>query len=136
MGSRFLFPSHFQTLFKICDMRKEKPLRLNIAYAIDYRGPDDDQLTFVFIGVDSITVGKVFQWLIAGGYVAKGFMLTDEHACVYRNGKHYWRVSAQMDQPNMEFVSVDDMCLLIESRFKAMQHYITRISNYNKFLNT
>lgn len=117
-------------------MRKEKPLRLNIAYAIDYRGPDDDQLTFVFIGVDGTTVRKVFDWLIAGGFVAQGFLLNNEHACVYRNGKHYWRVSVQMIKPNMEFTSVNDMCLLIESRFKSMQHDITKLSSYKIFLNT
>ena len=116
-------------------MSDKKTIRPHISYAIDYRGKDDDQLTFVFVGTDSDTIRQVFQWLIAGGNVAKGFLLKDEHACVWRNGKYYWRVSAQMSYPNLAFASIDDMCLLIESRLHSMGYDTKRIRDYNVFLN-
>lgn len=116
-------------------MIKPTPLT-HVRYAIDYRGPDEDQLTFVFVGIDSDAIREVFLWLIAGGHVAKGFLLKDEHACVWRNGKYYWRVSAQIKSPNYDFISIDDMCLLIESRLHSMGFLlITKIDSYNKFLN-
>jgi len=112
------------------------PLYTDAAYSIDYRGDNDDQLTFVFLGADTDVIKAVFRWLIAGGNIAKGFLLKDEHACVWRNGKHFWRVSAQIDSPNYEFASLDDMCLLIESRLRAIGYQrIVRINDYNKFLN-
>lgn len=111
------------------------PAQKPVQYAIDYRGPEEDQLTFVFVGIDSDTIREVFQWLIAGGNIANGFLLKDEHAPFYRHGKYFWRVSAQLDCPNYAFASVDDMCLLIESRLHTLGRAAKRLPNYNKLLN-
>jgi hypothetical protein len=121
-------------------MKKKKtqePLPQNIAYSLDWRGQDDELPVFVFIGATYELLCRVFHWIIGGGYIAKGFKIEREHACIMRNGKHYWRWAVELKEWNMMFCSRQDLCTLIESRIMAEgKNRATFFENYNKFLNT
>ena len=62
-----------------------------MAYAIDYRGFDDDVLTFVFLSPIENPLFEAFRLLCKGGYVMSGCKVEHEHAWQWRNGKAYWR---------------------------------------------
>ena len=119
--------------------KKEKePLPQNIAYSLDWRGSDDELPVFVFVGATYELLRSVFLWIIGGGHVAKGFKIEREHACIMRNGKHYWRWAVELKEWNQTFCSRQDLCTLIESRIMAddKRNRVTFFENYNKFLNT
>lgn len=92
-----------------------------IAYSIDYRGINEEHLSFIFRGADVETLLKVFSFLcpINGGGIAKNFKLKQEHDVCYRQGKGYWRFAVILYEPNLAFTSIEDISLLVEARMKA-----------------
>ena len=117
-------------------------LQQSVAYTIDYRGGNDNLLSFVFRGTTTETLRNVFSFLcpknkegVVEKGIAKGFVLQAEHDILSRNGKGYRRLSVILDTPDLNFASIDDMCLLIEARLKAeVKAEITRM-DLDTFLN-
>lgn len=108
----------------------------NIAASVDYRGVDDDQLTFVFRGVPFRTVSRVFRQLIGNGHgIAQGARVEEETDVVRRNGKGYYRVAAQMKEPNFHFASLDSQKILIEALFHREHLCNVTWMTYSRFLN-
>lgn len=108
-----------------------------VVYSIDYRGDDDNILTFVFMGAYWDAITKVFRFLCGPNGIAKGFAQYEEHACIMRNGKGYRRICVEIDTPNYNFASLEDMRLLIEARVHNEQYpcKIKYYSDYEKFIN-
>lgn len=108
-----------------------------VVFSIDYRGDNDDLITFVFMGAFWDTIARVFKFLCRPNGIASGFSQYEEHACVMRNGKGYRRICVQLSAPNFHFASISDMCILIEARLHAEQ-YPCRVKfykDYEKFIN-
>jgi hypothetical protein len=108
-----------------------------VVFSIDYRGNDDDVLTFVFMGAHWDTITRVFKFLCCPNGIARGFSQYEEHACIMRNGKGYRRICVELPEPNYHFASLSDMCLLVEARLHAEQ-YPCRVKlyrDYEKFIN-
>lgn len=110
-------------------------LALNIAYSTDLRGPNDDEPCLVFIGATRGLLQRVFGWLCAGGHAARDFRIEEEHACVYRNGKAYWRLVVTLIDRRTDFLSDDALRTLVEARIHAEGHRIRYVSDYEKFIN-
>lgn len=91
-----------------------KPFRY-IAASVDYRGANDDELTFVFRGAPFRLIQQVFAHLINNGHgIAREAIIEEETDIVRRNGKGYYRVAVAMIEPDYFFASLDCMKLLIE----------------------
>lgn len=108
-----------------------------VVFSYDYRGNDDDILTFVFMGAHWDTITRVFKFLCCPNGIAPGFSQYEEHACIMRNGKGYRRICVELPEPNYHFASLSDMCLLVEARLHAEQ-YPCRVKlyrDYEKFIN-
>lgn len=107
-----------------------------IAAAIDYRGPHDDVLTFVFRGTSFDLVSRVFSFLIGkGNGIAKKATVTEEHDIIRRNGKGYWRIAVELSEPNFDFCSLDSMRILIEAGLHRQHPCTVHWLSLDKFLN-
>lgn len=107
-----------------------------IAATIDYRGTNDDILTFVFRGSSFDTVSRVFQFLIGGGNgIAKKATVSEEHDIIRRNGKGYWRIAVEISEPNFNFCSLDSMQVLIEATLRKQHPCTVHWLPLDKFLN-
>lgn len=108
-----------------------------VVFSIDYRGNDDDVLTFVFMGAHWDTITRVFTFLCCPNGVAKGFTQYEEHACIMRNGKGYRRICIELQEPNHLFASVDDIIILVEARLHAEQFpcRVRFYPDYETFIN-
>ena len=116
--------------------QKDKSRHALIAAAIDYRGPHDDILTFVFRGTSFETVSRVFSFLIGGGNgIAKKATVTEEHDIIRRNGKGYWRIAVEITEPNFDFCSLDSMRILIEAGLHRHHPCTVHWLPLDKFLN-
>lgn len=116
--------------------QKDKSRHALIAAAIDYRGPHDDILTFVFRGTSFETVSRVFSFLIGGGNgIAKKATVTEEHDIIRRNGKGYWRIAVEITEPNFDFCSLDSMRILIEAGLRRLHPCTVHWLPLDKFLN-
>ena len=116
--------------------QKDKSQHALIAAAIDYRGPHDDILTFVFRGTSFETVSRVFSFLIGGGNgIAKKATVTEEHDIIRRNGKGYWRIAVEITEPNFDFCSLDSMRILIEAGLRRLHPCTVHWLSIDKFLN-
>jgi len=120
--------------------RKAKPnpfIPMCIAYCIDWRGRDNNRLTFVFRGATSSLLAEVFGYLapLNGKGIAKDYDMYPEHDCCHRNGKGYRRIAVELVEPDFFFCGIDDMCLLLEARLHAeTECSVTRLT-LEKFLN-
>lgn len=115
---------------------KDRRKHLQIAATIDYRGTDDDVLTFVFRGVGQQLITKVFQYLVGHSHgIAREAVVTEEHDIIRRNGKGYWRIAAEIHDPNYHFASLDDMQLLIEATLRRLHPCTVHWMPIEKFLN-
>lgn len=107
-----------------------------IAAAIDYRGPHDDVLTFMFRGTSFDLVSRVFSFLIGkGNGIAKKATVTEEHDIIRRNGKGYWRIAVELSEPNFDFCSLDSMRILIEAGLHRQHPCTVHWLSLDKFLN-
>ncbi len=115
---------------------KDRRWTLSIAAAIDYRGSFDDQLTFVFRGCPHELVTTVFRYLCGhGNGIARSARITEEHDPIRRNGKGYWRIAAQLTEPNFDFCTLDDMKILVEAFLRRSHPCTVQWFPYDKFLN-
>lgn len=121
--------------------KKNDPLPLNIAYSLDWRGDLDecgfckeDVPVFCFIGATEEALVNVFRWITSGGHVARGFRLGHEHACAMRNGHAFWRITITLTDYHSDFIAIDQLRTLIESRLRAEGHKATYFA-YDKFIN-
>ena len=106
-----------------------------MAYTIDYRGLDDDVLTFVFLSALEKPLFEVFGLLCKSGYVMRRFDVEHEHAFSWRNGKSYWRWVFTPIDYHPEILSLDEICDFIEQHLGKQGHEITFYKDINKFLN-
>ena len=111
----------------------EPPARM--AYAIDYRGFDDDVLTFVFLSPIEKLLFEVFGLLCKGGYVMSGCAVEHEHAWLWRNGKAYWRWVFTPIDYHPEMLSLDALRDFIERHLTSQGHRVDYFKDINKFLN-
>ena len=116
--------------------RKDRRLHRLVAAAVDYRGINDDQLTFLFRNVDRDVLIQTFQFLVGRGHgIAAKAVVTEEHDIIRRNGKGYWRYAVEIREPNFSFASLEDMQLLISARISKAQPASVRWFNIQQFLN-
>ena len=111
----------------------EPPARM--AYAIDYRGFDDDVLTFVFLSPLEKPLFEVFRLLCKGGYIMRGCGVEHEHAFAWRNGKAYWRWVFTPIDYHPEMLSLDGVRDFIERHLRKQGHEVNFYKDINKFLN-
>lgn len=105
-----------------------------IVYTIDYRGDDDDQLTFVFACAKGDPVVRCFKLLRKGGYIMDHYEFQYEHASFWRNGKIYWRWVFGVCGLHTDFISLDELRVFIEGMLRNAGHKVTYYE-INKFLN-
>ena len=115
--------------------KKKVIMPLNIAYSIDYRGLRDDVLTFVFVGAIEAVLRRAFDLLSHGGYVMDGYEIRDDHACCWRNGSPYFRLTVTPRNPHFDFMDLSTQQYLMESRIRDQGHQITFYPDYEVFLN-
>lgn len=100
-------------------MKREKCITIPrpIAITIDYRGKDDNHLTFLFRGVSWAQLVSTFTFLIGKGYgIAQDAILYLDNDIVSRKGKGSFYYAVELIEPNLWFSSLDDMKILIESQ--------------------
>ncbi len=115
---------------------KDERRHILIAATIDYRGENDDILTFVFRGASVDLMTKVFTYLIGKGHgIASAAKVTEEHDIIRRNGKGYWRVAVELREPNFDFCSLPDMQILIEAVIRRLHPATVHWLTLDKFLN-
>ncbi len=115
---------------------KDRRLHLFVAATIDYRGEQDDQLTFVFRGASQQLLEQVFRHLIGRGYgIAREAVVREETDIVRRDGKGYYRVAVRLTTPNYDFCSLNDMQLLIEATMKRLHPCTLHWMTLGRFLN-
>ena len=102
---------------------KDRRRHLLIAATTDFRGPDEDQLFFLFRGASHRLLSDVFRFL------------TEEHDTIKRNGKGYWRMAVKLCEPNYHFCSLDDMRILIDAAFHRHHPCSVHWLTIDKFLN-
>ena len=115
--------------------KKKQFIPLNIAYSIDYRGLKDDVLTYVFVGAFESVLRHAFDLLAHGGYVMDGYEIRDDHACCWRNGSPYFRLTVTPRNPHFDFMDLSTQQYLMESRIRDQGHQITFYPDYEVFLN-
>ena len=111
----------------------EPPARM--AYTIDYRGFDDDVLTFVFLSPLEKPLFEMFRLLCKGGYVMRRCAVEHEHAFAWRNGKAYWRWVFTPIDYHPEMLSLDGVRDFIERHLRKQGHEVNFYKDINKFLN-
>ena len=108
----------------------------HVAVSVDYRGENDDELTFVFRGAPYNTIVTIFRYLIGGGCgIAQGARVKKEYDIVRRIGYGYERVAAYMVQPDFRFASLDSQKILIEALLHRYLNCSVEWMDYDKFLN-
>lgn len=118
-------------------MKREKCVAVlrPIAIAIDYRGKDDNHLTFLFRGVSWSQLVSTFTFLVGKGYgIAQDAVLYLDNDIVSRNGKGSFYYAVELSEPNLQFSSLDDMKILIESQLVKYGCGVTWFK-VDKFLN-
>lgn len=115
--------------------KKKRFIPLNIAYSIDYRGLNDDVLTFVFVGAFEPVLRRAFDLLAHGGYVMDGYEICDDHACWWPNGQPYFRLAVTPKNPHFDFMNLSTQQYLMESRIRDQGHEITFYPSYQEFIN-
>lgn len=106
-----------------------------MAYAIDYRGRDDDVLTFIFLSPLEKPLFDMFGLLCKGGYIMRGCAVEHEHAWKWRNGKAYWRWVFTPIDYHPEMLSLDALRDFIVRHLASQGHRVDYYKDINKFLN-
>lgn len=108
-----------------------------VAVAIDYRGEQDDCLTFLFRGACWSQLVCAFSFLVGQGRgVAHDATIYLDHDAEARNGKGLWYYAVELMEPNYHFASLDDMKLLIEARLTRHHQCKVKWMSLERFLNT
>ena len=100
-------------------LKKSPKVTYSIAYTIDYRGDNDDILTFLFRGVPERIVENVFGWLGRGQYLFGSVVVNTEFDDICRNGYSSRRVYAKVLAHHADILSAEDLAVLMEARFEA-----------------
>ena len=107
-----------------------------IAFAIDYRGRNDDEPVYVFRGAPRWLLTQAFTYLVSNGNgIAEGFIINGEHDCKYRNGFGYRRLAVYLKQPNTNFASLDAQIVLIEAVLRQCARCDVTYMTLKQFLN-
>ena len=115
---------------------KDRRRHLIIAATTDFRGPNEEQLFFLFRGASHRLLSDVFRFLIGNGNgIARQVVITEEHDTIKRNGKGYWRMAVKLCEPNYHFCSLDDMRILIDAAFHRHHPCSVHWLTIDKFLN-
>lgn len=105
-----------------------------IGYSVDWRGENDDQLTFVFAGAWISLLKRVFNFF--GQTLFKSYNIELDQSCVLRNGHVYNRLAVTIIDPFLDMASVDTMRLVIERRLHSeVRCDVVYFNDYEKFLN-
>lgn len=99
---------------------------------------EDGVITFHFRGISFRTLCNIFTFLIPsnGKGAADDFVMSREHDCRYLNGHGYWRWQVSIVNLHERFCSLEDLILLVESRFKASAIGTIQRMPVDDFLNT
>lgn len=115
---------------------KDRRRFIRVAAAVDYRGDDDAQLCFLFRGAPISLVADAFRFLVADGKgIAKAVEVRSEHDALRRMGKGFWRIVAEVREPDLFFCSIHDMQLLIASWFRRHHPCSVAWMPIDRFLN-
>lgn len=105
-----------------------------MAYALDYRGRNDDELAFVFVSPLPNPIAKAFDLLCRGGIFGRCTVYY-EHACVYRHKKAYWRLVFMPKHYDTQLLSLGELRLLIEKMISKEGHTIRYYKDIDKLFN-
>lgn len=102
-----------------------KTFFVRCAVAIDYRGDNDDELTYVVVGFEDVKIlRRIFDWLCGNGNgLFKSYRIEHEHSVVDMQRKHYWRWAVYINEPNTRMLSPEEALLLIAARIEAEGHH-------------
>lgn len=107
-----------------------------IAYALDYTGDNDDVPTFLFSGNLYNLLKDVFSQLLGKGeWAFQGFRLYRTIAPKARNGKSSWRTVVELKGYRPDFLSLDELAVIIEFKIRHLCWCNIRKLKLNKFLN-
>lgn len=106
-----------------------------IAVTTDYRGINDDILTFAFIGSDQSILHQVFS-TFSGKGLFDAYHIDLEHACEYQLGKSYWRDVVYIENPNTDFCSVEDLLAMVINRLQSVCKCTVKKLHLDTFLNS
>ena len=99
---------------------KPRELRRRIAFCLDYRGQNDDELVFLFKGATEEILRQTFDFLCADGKgIAKGYRIASSHDVVHLRRHCYERLEIWLDDINTDFSSLQDIVTLIDSHLKT-----------------
>ena len=111
-----------------------KKAQWQIAYAIEWRGYNEDQLTICFAGAWKSLLNRVFKQLQP--LLVKSYDIEYEHSCKWRNGHVYHRLAVSVCQTDPLRNSVDCIRTLIEKLLhNQIRCNVKYFPNYEKFIN-
>lgn len=94
--------------------------RRRVAFTFDWRGPQDDELMFLFKGATRELLENAFGYLCGGSAgLAKGFEIREAHDVVRLWRHQYERLEVWLDGYNPAFASLKDTVALIDARLRA-----------------
>lgn len=115
--------------------KKDRSLKMNIAATVDYRGVDDKKLSFLFRGCGQDRVKEAFSYLVGNKYgVCQSARIYEEQPLPLRPLLQY-DVVAEINEPNWDFCSLDDMKILIEGTLRRLHPCTVDWMKVNDFLN-
>ena len=110
---------------------------VSVTWCYDWRGINDDELTFMFKGAEPEMIKEVFRFLCAkGNGCARGYRIEYGHDAIRRPNHCYHRLMVTLVEWDRHFASPDDMMLLIESRLRNMTMGTLKPCNVEQFMNT
>lgn len=115
--------------------KKDRRYLRNIAATVDYRGLNDEILSFVFRGCEYKWVKEAFAFLVGNKYgVCQSAKIYEEQPMPLRPRLQY-DVVAEINKPNWDFCSLGDMQILIEGTLRRLHPCTVSWMKVNTFLN-
>lgn len=107
-----------------------------IAVAQTARGVDDDEPVLLFLGAPFELLrdacGNLFRMM--DGRV-RNLVISREHSCSSRNGKHYWRLAVRIVGLDEQFISLSEFVFLLVSHIRRICNCTVRHYREAVFLN-
>ena len=93
--------------------------RRNVAFAIDWQGDDDGQLTVLFAGADIEWLDCIFRELCASASgIARGFRIEYQQQPVWRNGFVNGWLAVVLDGRDADLLTEESLMLVIRGRLE------------------
>lgn len=107
-----------------------------IAYSTMTRDGDGDTPTMLFIGAPFALLKDTCQrlWQAMDGGIGN-LIVSPEHSCRVRNGKHYWRMAVSIVDIDEKKMSLKDFMLMFISNLKSICNCTVRHYRLETFLN-